>query len=704
MRHVFLFFHKRFCSVTKPVKKGVLMANDNKLDRRQFLKQSAVAAAAIAVGLDVKSVYSAKKTPCSVNPGKKVIVIGVDGMDPRLSESMMNKGELPNFDKLRKLGGYKRLGTSIPPQSPVAWASFINGAGPGSHGIFDFIHRNPENQCAPFFSAAETIPSVGSWQVGDYNVPLDFWPFNHKKAMTLLRRQGIPFWDYLDEAGIRSVFYDLPSNYPPSPSRHGNHKCLAGMGTPDLLGTYGTYQHFAEDGPVRAKDEGGGRRSIIFFENETARAELVGPRNSFLKKPRPSTIAFTVHRDIQARAAVIEIQNQKILLKQGEWSRWIKVDFTMSMPAFMPDEHLSGICRLYLQEVAPNFRLYVSPVNTDPSDPATQVTEPDGFIKQISSELGLFYTTGFQEDHKALSNKVFVDEEFVAQADYVLEERLNLLKYAMEHYEDGMLFFYFSSTDLQAHMLWWDSDEKHPTRSDSDAKKYFSHLKGVYRKIDGVIGDILNCYKDKATMIVMSDHGFTRFKRQFNLNTWLRDNGYIQTPDAKSLFYDVDWSKTRAYGLGINSLYLNLRGRERDGIVDPGRDQETLINELVARLEAVRDVNGKKAILKVHRADKAYVGSATRLAPDLIVGYNPGYRASWATCLGDMTDEILLDNDSAWSADHCADVSAVPGVIFSNRPIGSTSPSLVDMAPSIMREFGLQIPPSMEGRNIFEKM
>ncbi len=678
------------------------MADDHKrLDRREFLKQSAAAAAAIAVGLDMGSVYASKKKLSSVNPGKKVIVIGIDGMDPRLSEQMMNEGQLPSFDKLRKLGGYRPLGTSIPPQSPVAWASFINGAGPGSHGLFDFIHRNPERQCAPFYSAAETVPGEGSWEVGDHKLPLAFWPFNHKQAMTLLRRQGVPFWDYMDEAGIRSIFYNLPSNYPPSPSKYGNHRCLSGMGTPDVLGTYGTYQHFAEDGPVRTKDEGGGKRSMIFFENETAKVKLIGPRNDFLKEPKPSTIEFAVHRDKEARAAMIEIQGKKILLKKGQWNGWVKLDFELNMPAFLPDEHVSGICRFYLQEVEPNFRLYVSPINTDPSDPETPITEPEGLIEQISSELGLFYTTGFQEDHKALSNKVFADDEFVVQADYVLKERLNLLKYATEHYDDGLLFFYFSSTDLQAHMLWWDSDEKHPTRSANDAKKYFNHLKDVYRKLDNVVGDIIRRYGDKATVIIMSDHGLTRIKSQFNLNTWLRDNGYVQSADAKSILYDVDWSRTRAYGLGINSLYLNLRGRERDGIVEPGREREELTEELIARLEAVRDIDGRRVIRKVHRADKAYSGSATRLAPDLIVGYVRGYRASWATCLGDMTGKVLLDNDSAWSADHCADVSEVPGVIFSNRPIKAGAPSLIDVAPSILTEFGLGIPSSMEGRNIF---
>jgi len=673
--------------------------SNGKLDRREFLKKSTVAAAAFAAGFGVKPAYAARKKTSAGR--KKVIVIGIDGMDPLLSERMMKAGKLPNFDKLRKLGGFRVLGTSIPPQSPVAWANFINGAGPGSHGIFDFIHRNPEKQCAPFFAMAETVAGEGYWEIGDHKLQLDFWPFSHKPPATLLRRQGIPFWDYLDEVGIYSAFYDLPSNYPPSPSKYGYHRCLSGMGTPDMRGLQGGYYHFAEDGPFRMKDEGGCISSMLFFEDETAGAKLVGPTNTLLKEPEPVTIDFLVHRDKQAQAAVIEIQKHKILLKKGQWSDWIKLDLELTMPSLMPNKHISAICRFYLQEVAPNFRLYVSPINSDPSDSYLQITEPPEFIKDISNKLGLFYTTGFQEDHKALRNKVFTDAEYAVQADYVLQERLNLLEYALEHYDDGLLFFYFSSTDLQAHMFWWDSDEKHPTRSAEDAKKYFNKIHELYRQMDSVVGDILKRYGDEATIIVMSDHGFANFKRQFNLNTWLRENSYVQPADSTSILSDVDWSTTKAYGLGINGLYLNLIGRERDGIVEPGQQREELITELIAKLEAVRDINGRRVIRNVHSTDKAYFGPATALAPDLIIGYSRDYRASWDTCLGGMPKEVLLDNDAAWSADHCADVSEVPGVIFSNRPITASAPSLVDVAPSILTEFGLKVPPSMVGKNIF---
>ena len=670
----------------------------DKLNRRDFLKKSGAAAAGLTAGLTGPRVYAGKRG--SKKAKKKVIIIGIDGMDPRLSEKMMNAGSLPNLAGLRAGGGYSILGTSIPPQSPVAWASFINGAGPGSHGIFDFIHRNPEKQCAPFYSAAETVAGQGHLSIGEHNVQLDFWPFNHESAATLLRRRGTPFWDYLDKAGIDSVFYDLPANYPASPSKYGHHRCLSGMGTPDLLGSYGTYQHFAEDGPFPTREEGGGRRSAIFFENETARGKLAGPENSFLKKPAPVTVDFAVHRDAQADSAVIEIQKHKVLLKQGQWSEWLKVDFELSMPALIPNNHLSGICRFYLQQVSPNFRLYVTPVNADPSAPAIKLTEPPEFIEEISNKLGLFYTTGFQEDHKALSNNVFTDAEFASQAAMVLDERLKLLGYAMDNYDDGLLFFYFSSTDLQAHMFWWDSDEKHPLRSADESKYYFNHLQQVYRRMDEMVGNILKRYGKEATVIVMSDHGFSNFRRQFNLNSWLRKNGYIQPAGSTSVLSDVDWSRTKAYALGINGLYINLKGRERDGIVEPGEEYEEIVTELISKLEAVTDVDGRKIIRKVHRSDRAYAGDVTKFAPDMIVGYRRGYRASWDTCLGDMTKEVLSDNSAAWSADHCADVSEVPGVIFSNRPVVAKAPSLVDVAPTVLTEFGLKVPASMQGKNI----
>jgi predicted AlkP superfamily phosphohydrolase/phosphomutase len=673
-----------------------MMPAPRKPTRRTFLKR-ATAAGAVAAGAGL---FLGGVNRVSRGAGKKVIVIGIDGMDPRLSESMMRDGLLPNLARMRAAGGFSPLGTSTPPQSPVAWANFINGAGPGSHGIFDFIHRHPEQQCAPFYAGAETLPGEGGWEVGEYRLAL-------KPSRTVLRRQGTPFWDYLDEAGVPSTFYDLPSNYPPSPSKCGHHRCICGMGTPDVLGSYGTYQHFAEDGPAEPLSEGGGKRFKLTFENETARARLVGPENSLLKTPQPVGIDFAVHRDRQANAAVIEIAGRRVILKPGQWSRWVRLEFKLSTPRFtraipsylFPDT-VSGICRFFLQEAAPNLRLYVSPVNIDPAAPAVPISEPASFVTDVSKKLGPFYTTGFQEDHKARTNGIFDDDEYLKQATLVLEERFALLEYAIQNYDDGLLFFYFSSGDLQSHMFWWAGDEPHPTRQAADAERCFGHVKRLYQRLDAVIGDLHDRYGGVATIVVMSDHGFANFGWQFNVNSWLRDWGYLQPAECRSILHDVDWSRTKAYGLGINGLYLNLKGRERDGIVEPGEVEE-LIPEITNRLLEATKLGERPVVRGVYRASQIYSGDATALAPDLIIGYHRGFRASWATCLGDLEENTISVNTAAWSADHCADALEVPGVLWCSKPIRGAGPSLVDIAPSILAEYGLPTPSTMTGRNVF---
>ena len=636
----------------------------------------------------------------------KVIVIGFDGMDPRLCERLMDAGELPHLDRMRQAGGFKPLGTTIPPQSPVAWASFITGANPGVHGIFDFIHRDPSKQCAPYYAAAETTVGEGGWEVGDHKIPLTFWPFNHEPPQTVLRRGGTPFWDYLDDAGVSVWIYDIPANYPPSPSEHGHVHCLAGMGVPDLLGGYGTYQFFSEDTLVR-KNEGGGMRTPLVFRGDRATLRLVGPDNSVLKRPAATHVELSVFRHPTAAAARIDWQGRTVVLNEGEWSDWQRVDFELEMPQFLPNRIVPGICRFYLQEVRPNFRLYVTPINIDPTDPAGQkISEPQAFVTEIAEKLGPFPTAGFQEDHKALSNRIFNDAEYKRQADYVLSERLTLRDFAFDRYDDGLLFFYFSSTDVQAHMFWWDSDEKHPIRSAEDAKKYHQVVVDLYRQMDGVVGEIVARYGDDATILVMSDHGFGNFRRQFNVNTWLRENGYVKPDDCRSLINParrplVDWRRTKAYGLGLNGLYINLQGREKFGIVAEA-DRDALLDEISDKLLAVRDpVDGQPVIAKVYRSEDIYSGPLASTAPDLIIGYHRGYRASWSTTLGNMSKSVLSDNRSAWSADHCIAADQVPGVIFSNKPIRKLDPSLIDVAPTILESLGVVPPSSMEGRSLF---
>ncbi len=284
----------------------------------------------------------------------------------------------------------------------------------------------------------------------------------------------------------------------------------------------------------------------------------------------------------------------------------------------------------------------------------------------------------------------------------VLEERLALFDYAVNNYDDGLLFFYFSSSDLQSHMFWWDSDDKHPIRSDAEAKKYFGHVQRLYQKLDAVIGDLMDRYGSKATIIVMSDHGFANFGRQFNLNSWLRDWGYLGPRECTSIMTDVDWSQTVAYGLGINGLYLNMKGRERDGIVEPGEEREALLTELNERLEAVTDENGQPVIRGVYRSDQIYTGNATALAPDLIVGYAPRLPGVVGHLPGRPDRRGPARQRPAWSADHCADALEVPGVLFCNRHVsGAVAVARRHRPVDPGRVRACPYPPQMVGKNVF---
>jgi len=270
-----------------------------------------------------------------------------------------------------------------------------------------------------------------------------------------------------------------------------------------------------------------------------------------------------------------------------------------------------------------------------------------------------------------------------------------------------LFFFYFSSLDLNSHMFWRLIDPQHPEYDAALAAQFGSALPEFYQQIDQVLGEVLQRMDDHTTLLVLSDHGFAPYNRSFNLNTWLLKHGYITlkdepNPDQNQAFANVDWSRTRAYGLGLNGLYLNLKGRERDGIVDPGAGADSLLTEIRDKLLYERDPqNSLAAITRVDRANEVYQGPYTHLGPDLLVGYNRGYRAGWQTILGNFPADVFENNSNPWSGDHCMDSTLVPGVLLSNRAIESANPALTDIAPTIFAQFGIPQPGGMIGHSVF---
>jgi predicted AlkP superfamily phosphohydrolase/phosphomutase len=431
-------------------------------------------------------------------------------------------------------------------------------------------------------------------------------------------------------------------------------------------------------------------------------AKLPGPENTFKKGKPETSIDFKVYIDPVNPVAKISIQDQEFILKEGEWSGWKKISYGL-----IPTQSVSAICMFYLKEVRPGFKLYVSPINIDPSNPALPISTPSSYAKDLEKKFGFFYTQGLPADYAALSNDVLDEEEFLYQEDIVLQERREMYEYELSNFDSGLFFYYVSSTDQRQHMFWRLLDKSHPTYDEKQASKFGDTIEKIYRTADEILDKAMQ-KADKDTIIMaMSDHGFTTFRREVNLNTWLKKSGYLHlindTREGENEFFlNTDWARTRAYAMGLNSLYINERGRESEGIVSKGEEKESLVREIAKKLEEFQDPEtGERPILKASVAKDILQGPLVDTAPDIFIGYNRGYRASWATPLGNAPEGITKDNMDKWSGTHCIAPEITPGIFFTNRKIKAQSPALYDLTATILNTFNIDIPEDMLGKPVF---
>ncbi|MFO0982021.1 MAG: alkaline phosphatase family protein [Planctomycetota bacterium] len=668
---------------------------------------------------------------CDPDVKQKVVVIGIDGMDPEILASLIAAGRMPNFKQLAQDGGFVKLGTSNPPQSPVAWANMITGMDSGGHGIFDFVHRDASTY-TPKSSAADTEPPGHSMGLGRYVIPLSGGAAHNT-------RKGRTFWEILADRKIPTWVYRMPANFPPTAT---SAVTFSGMGTPDLFFGYGTYQLFTDKPPVEKPESGLVKRVTI--TNGIAHTVLTGPTNTYLKfvvevknqtsgsfeehdrfktdvearaavaelkqngreartRGQPSTfVPMSIAIDAENRSVKIELDAEEVLLKEGEWSDWVPVSFEM-----IP--HLgsaNGVLRFYLKSCAPDLVLYASPINIDPLAPVTPISTPDDACEKLAAAIGRYYTKGMPEETKALQEGVFDDGDFLKQGRLVMDESRRMLDHALDHFTSGMLFFYFSSVDLNCHMLWRHRDPEHPMHDAKLAQQYGTHIDDLYVEMDGIIGRVRSRLPSDATLIVMSDHGFASFRREMNLNTWLEQQGYlVLRADASregAIADIVDWSKTRAYSIGFNAIYLNVKGREGQGIVadDPAARRE-LADEMRTRLlKEVDPKTSERYIPRVYLASEIYHGPQVTDGPDLIVGFGRGYGASDASCLGQITAGMLEDHSNLWSGNHLMAAEVVPGILLSNKKLGKEDPVLQDITVTILNLFGIDKLPEMTGASV----
>ncbi len=637
-----------------------------------------------------------------------LFVMGVDGLDPVILERLMEAGALPHFAALARQGSYQPLGTSNPPQSPVAWSSFVTGRDPGGHGVFDFVHRDPATY-QPVSSATPPPKDPGrALHAFGWVIPLS-------SPEIVNNRSGTPWWDLLVAHGIDTEVYRVPGNYPVPESKA---KVLSGMGTVDMRGGYGTYTLFT-DQPLDVEDPKGDVEVVgvqdldLDGTPETVEATLKGPPDIFHLEPGHApgpgdflTQRVTIHVDADSPTAVVKLGAETVLLREGEWSRWMDVAFD-ALPAGLMKLH--GAVRFFAMELEPGFKVYVSPVNLSAAKPPQTFTSPSGWASELYRRLGQYYTVGMPEETGALRDGVFSDDDYLRQVALVQHDTRALLDLALERFSAGdATFFYLSDIDLQCHMLWRHADPKypggrHPARDVRVAAAHAGDIPRLYQDVDAALGTVMERLPPGTRLIVMSDHGFQPYTRKFHLNAWLRDHGFLVLKDGKRTgrvgLEDVDWSRSRAYGIGFNGLYLNRTGREAQGIVRPD-EASKVAAEIAAALEGERDpTNGRSVVLHAYPAAEAFHGERIAEAPDLVVGYNDGYAGSDQSTLGEISEAVLEDNTSRWSGNHLIDPRLVPGVLLVNGRIVPGDHALTDVTVSILDHFGISSVQGMIGKS-----
>jgi predicted AlkP superfamily phosphohydrolase/phosphomutase len=605
---------------------------------------------------------------------KKIIFLGLDGLDPGLTERYIAEGKLPNLKKLADVGSYHRLRTTFPSLSPVAWSTFATGVSPAKHNIFDFLDRSLKTYL-PQLSSARIERPRKVLRLGRLRIP------RSSPTVELLRKSK-PFWKILGEHGIACTILRLPITFPPEKF---DGKQLSAMSTPDLKGTQGSFSQFTTR-IEKTTYENGSRYPLRPTENGFE-GVIEGPQDTFLAEEPVLRIPFQMIR--QGGGLELRVQDHREQLKRGEYTGWLQLSFRTVVGA-----KACGIARFMLTELEPECSLYMSPIQIDPERPALPISHPSYYAKYLASLLGPYATCGMAEDTWALNEGVIDESAFLDQAYSIFEERRGMFLSALKNTSRGVVACVFDTSDRVQHMFY---------RHMGSADRHAQTIEEMYRRMDALVGETLPFVDADTALYVLSDHGFCAFRRGVNLNSWLHQHGYLTLkPDAEagSFFEGVDWSKTRAYALGLSGMYMNMKGREAQGIVARGAESESLRREIIEMLTALREETGEAPIRTVYATSDLYRGPYLDAAPDMLVGYHKGYRVSWDCAVGKVTKHVLEDNTKAWSGDHCVDPVLVPGVLFANRPVSSADPGIEDLAATALHLFGVEVPQWVEGKSL----
>ncbi len=562
------------------------------------------------------------------NVPQKLVVLGFDGMDPHLLKKWMDEGAMPNFAKLAARGGFWSLGTTVSPESPTAWASFATGTNAGKHNIYDFLVRDKQTYL-PDFGLVKRVPP---------HFLFHYLPISRPQVLSI--RGGTSFWVTAGQSGIRSEVMTVPDTFPPEDVPNG--ELLSGLPLPDLRGTIGTFYYFGTD--LSRYEEGntefGGILKRLVMNGDTAQTELVGPPNPIVKQQiaaiRTKTtltdadrtdlatlearadvrVPMRIQWDRAGHAATIDIEGQQVHLAEGGWSPWVTLNFEINFLV-----RLHGMVQFYLIRANQELQLYVSPINFEPQAPPVPMSYPASLSDTLYKRLGEYRTLGWAEATWGLNEERISEGPFMDDLFKAFDDRARVILDRLDNTPWRLFVGVIESTDRVQHMMWRLIDPTSPMYDSALAAKYGDSIERVYQRCDEFVGEVMKRVGPDVPILIVSDHGFHSFRESVNLNTWLVQNGYMvlhgQAGGPKTLadlfgggqfWENVDWSKTRAYAMGLGQIYINLKGREGQGIVEPGADYQQLVDEISRKLLTFTDPKtGAPVVHAVYRGTQGLV-------------------------------------------------------------------------------------------------
>ncbi|MBA3296904.1 MAG: alkaline phosphatase family protein [Acidobacteria bacterium] len=677
-----------------------------------------ILAAALGAG-----VIACNRGPSKSQYTQKLVILGFDGMDPDLLKQWIDAGRLPTFKRLTDQGGLYSLATTHSPESPTSWASFATGVNAGKHNIYDFLVRDTTTY----------LPDLGMVRREPAKFLFDYIPIAKPKITSI--RGGTSFWVTAGRAGVRTSVMTVPVTFPAEEVPNG--ELLSGLPLPDIRGTMGTFYYFATD--LSRYEEGntelGGVLRRLVMQNDVATTELVGPPNPLvraqlvalrakaqsltdadrrqiaeLEQKEDVKIPLAIRWNRSAKTATVEISGESITLEPGEISKWVDLEFRINFLA-----RVHGMAQLLLMNADNELQLYVSPVNWKPDSPPMPISHPASLSGDLFRQIGPYRTLGWAEATWPLNEGRMDEHTFMEDLYRAFDDRAQVILNRIDARKWDVLIGVIESTDRVQHMMWRLMDEKHPMYDAALASKYGNAIESIYRRADQFVAEVLEHLEPGTQVMIVSDHGFHSWRKSVNLNTWLVQQGYMvvrgQQAEKKlddlfgggEFWENVDWSKTRVYAMGLGQVYFNLRGREARGIVSPGAEARELADELRARLLTMQDPeDGSRIVRAVYKRDDIYTGEFLGNAAELQVGMEDGYRVSWQTTLGGSPQGIVYPNTKKWSGDHGGyDFATTAGVLVSSKAISKADPSIMDIAPTVLKYFGVTIPSTMDGKPLW---